>query len=301
MDGRDFQIVVELYRSPFASYEAIGRAIGTSGTAVKTRVDRLTRRGVLRGFHVLPSASVFGRVRHIFAYRDVRPEPPLRSLLAFDNVVSVFRGSPGLFMVNTFDLTAGAGPPPGLVRLVGREPDGSVLTEDPEDRGSTPTTLSPLDWRVVDALLDRPRATLAELAAATGLSARTVRNRRGRLVLQGLLHVSPNLDTSREGGLIVYSGYVSVERKQDLERVTAPGLVWVWAHHEPPAAAIFGLATTFAQVQEVETALRTTAGVNRVELTVSRGGADATARLHRWVGAELARWGRSRRAPSRAG
>ena len=295
MDERDYRVVLELTRNPFASCEAIGREVGMTGTAVRARVDSMEARGVLNGYHVLPSPRVFGRWRHIFAYRDVAPEPSLTTLLGMENAVAVFRGSPGMIMVNTYDLEVDAGPPAALVKLIGRAPDGAVLTDDPGEGRPPNLVLSPLDWRVIAALLDDPRAPLAELARATRLTARTVRKRRDDLVRKGLLHVSPIVDTSREPGLIVFSGYVMVERKSDLERIQAPGLGWVWTHHDPPAAAFFGRAATYGEVQETQRSLQSIRGVLHVDLTVARGGGIASRRLHRWIRAELKPWNRSRK------
>jgi len=290
VDDRDFRIIVELYRHPFASYEAIGRVIGATGTAVKSRLDRLEKRGVIGGFYVTPAARVFGRHRHIFAFLEVETEPNLKDVLDVEDVANVFRGRPGMIMVNTFDPSPEAGPPARLLKLMGRPPYGAVLPDSPEEISEKDAVLSPLDWRVLDVLVDGPRVPLRELARRTGLTARTVRKRRDALVAKHLLTVSPIIDTSREPGLIVYSGYVTVKRKSDLRHVRAPGLVWAWAHHEPPAAAIFGCAATYAEAQEAEHTLESLPGVTRVVLTVARGGGEAKQRLHEWIRAELARW-----------
>ena len=146
-----------------------------------------------------------------------------------------------------------------------------------------------------------PRAPIADLARATGLTPRTVRRHRDALVRRGLVEIVPMLDTSREPGLIVYNGYVMVKRREDLRLVRAPGLARVWTHYDPPAAAILGQVDTYAEARAVEQRLRAIPGVTRVVFTLPQGGAIATERLRGWIRAERERWNAGRRrGPSQA-
>lgn len=299
MDLRDFQILVEFSRHPFGSYATIGRAIGRSGNAVKSRVNRMTRSGLLRGYFVMPRAGLFGRTWHVYAYANPQLEPSFEEILTVEDVVNVWRGPPHSLMVNTFARTRGGPPPAGLAKFLRGPPLGVVLPDPPDGLSAAEGTLSPLDWRVLDALLDRPRAPLSELARASGLSARTVRRHRDALVRKGLINVVVNLDTSRETGLIVYSGYIAVRSREYLNRIRAPGLQIIHQLHEPPAAWALGHAPSLAGLQEVEATLRAIPGVMAVELVPSRGGAFANQRLHEWIRREIQRW-QTLRPPSSA-
>ncbi len=290
MDARDFRIVLELHRHPFASYEALGRSVRLTGTAVKSRFERMHARGVVQGFHVAVAAPAFRRYRRIHAFAASGEGPPLDDIVAADPVVFVWRGPPGMFMVTTYDSEPGAEPPGGLIRLFGGPPLASVSPDDPGRLSRVDAVLSLLDWRVVDALVDSPRASLQALGATTGLTAKTVRNHRDRLLARGLLEVSPILDTSREPGLVVYSGYVGVERPEDLRKIRVPGMGHIWTHHDPPAMAILGHVSSYGEVLEVERQLRSVPGAAQVVVTVARGGAVAVPRLKAWIRAERERW-----------
>ena len=61
VDERDARILVELTRTPFDALEAVGRKVGTTGTAVKARLDALAARGVLQGFACGPGGAALGK------------------------------------------------------------------------------------------------------------------------------------------------------------------------------------------------------------------------------------------------
>ena len=299
MDTVDFRILLELHRHPFASFEGIGRTVRITGTAVKARLERMEARGVVQGFYVAVAAPAFRRWRRIHAFANPEREPAFEAVTAVDEVVFVWRGPPGMFMVTTFDASPQAEPPTGLVKLFGGPPVASVSPDPPDRPSRVEAVLSPLDWRVVDALLDAPRASLRQLASAAGLTAKTVRHHRDRLVAKGLLEVAPILDTSREPGLIVYSGYVGVARAGDLQNVRVPGMGHVWIHHDPAAMAVLGRVSSYGEIIDVERQLRSMPGVTRVVVTVARGGAVATPRLRTWILAERERWRARAHGPDR--
>jgi DNA-binding Lrp family transcriptional regulator len=295
MDLRDFQILVELGRGPFASFDAIGRKVGLSGPAVKLRLKRLERHRVLLGLQVLPAPQVFGRRWHVFAYLGVNAKLDLVDLLKVENVVSVWRGGHGELMVNTFDPSPTVTAPPGISRFIKQAPAQVVSLDPPATHPSQNDLLSPLDWRVMEAIIRSPRSSCAELSKASGLSPRTVRKRRDALLAKQWITVLPNMDTSREPGLIVYGGYVGVANRGVLERIEVPGLLVFRRLYEPPAAWFLGHAETLADLQTAEEALRSIPGVLRVDLGPARPGVYATKRLLGWVRAEVHRWETARK------
>ena len=294
MDELDFRIIAELFRAPFAAHAQIGKTLGRTGTAVKLRLDEMIRRGLISSFLVVPSAPALRRVQKIFPFRNVNPEPPLEEILAVDNVVAVARGSPGMLLVNTFDLDASVAPPSRLVGVVGGTSERATLTDTPVGAENLSSALSPLDWRVILALLEDPRASLSDLARKARLTPTTVRRRRDALIRDGLLHVSPIVDTRREPGLIAYSGYLWLLDRSVADSLEWPGLASTWIHHDPPGVSIFGACPNFAAVEELEQELRSTQGVRAAELTASRGGVLAVARIRMWIRTELEWWSGSR-------
>lgn len=290
MDPEDFRILVEIYRRPFASIEAIGRALGVTGTAVRGRWDRLVERGVLHGFYVIVPAPVFRRHHRIAAYFDVESEPELDELLRVEDVVNIWRGAPRMLNLNLYVAEPDRGPPEELHRLFGRAPDSYVQPDAPDRWSPATATLSPLDWRVLRALLDDPRAPLRELAERAGLTERTVRQRRDDLLHQELLQVAPILDVSHESGSILYSGYAALRSAKSLPDLGRAEVAQTWVHHHPPGITLVGHATAYGEVMELERRLRADPGVAFAHVTVARGGALAKERLARWMDAEVERF-----------
>lgn len=301
MDLRDFQILLELQRNPFTSVEGLGRWLRISAPAVAARLKGLQERGVLLSLALLPRPQAFRRHWHIFAYSNVDSKVDVRRVLEAADVVSVWRGDSGEMMVNTFDRDRDATPPRELASLLGSRPVGVVSLDPPGDGVDPGAELSSLDWRVIEALLPDPRASLRELARRTGLSERTVRRRRESLWTRQHVMVIPIIDTTREPGLIVYAGYLAVKRLEDLDSISLPGFVIFRRLYHPPAAWFMGHAGTFAELQSIERKLKAHPGIVAVDLGPTRAAAMARGRLQRWVHAEVRRWDRFRRTSQRRG
>lgn len=294
MDVRDFRIYLALERSPFASYETIGRTIGTSGTTVKARIDRMRARGVMSEVRVIPIAHVFGRHWRTFGIGVGPGSPDDAAILRVQDVIWTWRDHRGLLVVNAFTQERDT-VPAGLVSLFGEEPIGAVQPEPPATADSSSLVLSPLDWRVLEALLENPRAPLSSLSRRVGLSARTIRRRRDGLYKRGLIRSFISLDASREPGVIVYGAYVSVDRRTNLRNVRARGAARVWTHYDPPAVLMLGHVPTYSEATEAEKQLQATPGAKVVEFSIPAGGSLAVERVGKWIRAEKSRWDASRR------
>ena len=66
MDGIDGQIVALLRENARRSFQDIGRRVSLSAPAVKRRVDRLEREGVIRGYSATVNPAAFGWHAHAF-------------------------------------------------------------------------------------------------------------------------------------------------------------------------------------------------------------------------------------------
>jgi DNA-binding Lrp family transcriptional regulator len=294
VDERDCRIIAELVGDPFASCERIGRSVGTTGTSVRACLERMVARAAISGWYAMPSASAFGRRHTMFVFQGLRPEPTLADFLRVADVVSVARGRPGMFIVSTYDLASEGSPLKELTRVTKKAPESTALIEPPAGASSPPSTLSPLDWRIIGALLDDPRAPLVRVSKMTHLTALTVRKRRDRLVADGSFNVAPIIDMSKEPGLVLFSGYISAKDSSVIAHFSFPGLISASAQYEPPGASLFGFSPSYAEVEELQRSLAERPGVLRVDLTAARGGRLATARIRRWVGQELRRWEHSK-------
>jgi DNA-binding Lrp family transcriptional regulator len=66
MDRIDVQIVALLRENARRSFQDIGRRVSLSAPAVKRRVDRLEREGVIRGYSATVDPAAFGWPTHAF-------------------------------------------------------------------------------------------------------------------------------------------------------------------------------------------------------------------------------------------
>ena len=63
MDGKDVTLIRLLQADGRASYESLGRKLGLSGTAVRTRMNSLQAENVIPGFGLQVSPAIFDRQR----------------------------------------------------------------------------------------------------------------------------------------------------------------------------------------------------------------------------------------------
>ncbi|MBM7798699.1 DNA-binding Lrp family transcriptional regulator [Microlunatus panaciterrae] len=92
MDDSDRAILGCLLRNARATYAQIGSEVGLSASAVKRRVDALTRRGVIRGFTVVIDPDALGwrteAYVQLYCRGNVSPEALQRVLAEVPEVVS---------------------------------------------------------------------------------------------------------------------------------------------------------------------------------------------------------------------
>jgi DNA-binding Lrp family transcriptional regulator len=92
LDGLDERIVTLLRKNARFSYAEIGKEIGLSAPAVKRRVDRLRRSGVIRGFTALidPAAVGWTTEAYVELYCTGRTSPAeiLSVVSRFPEVIS---------------------------------------------------------------------------------------------------------------------------------------------------------------------------------------------------------------------
>src|SRR2546427_11877990 len=72
VDERDFQLLANLLKEPLASNEELGRRGRLSGTAVKTRLERLAEEGGFGGLYGIPAPEVVQPQRHVYVFRGER-------------------------------------------------------------------------------------------------------------------------------------------------------------------------------------------------------------------------------------
>ena len=297
VDERDFQLLARLLREPLAGHEALGRAIGVSGTAAKARLERLAAEGVFNGFRGIPAPEVFGRQRRVFVFRKTGAGPEVvQEAIRVDPVVSSHLRQDGLVSTIAYPVDDDGGPPDELVRAFG-EPVFTVRPR-PVRPPPAPVVLSPIDWRVMRPLVREPRMPVRTLADRVRLSPKTVRRHRDAMIRDGTLMIETSLSGARAQGLLLHNMYLVLPRLPPTERhqilTKLPRCVAVSVMAEPPSIYVFCRASTFAEVLHDEATAKEIAGPEQAGLVFPIATAYAAERIEAWVDEETARWDRRR-------
>jgi DNA-binding Lrp family transcriptional regulator len=294
VDEKDFHILAHLARDPFASNEKIGRALGLSGNSIKRRIEALVAEGVVPSTWLLPVPQIFRRHSRIFVYEDLpRLDEAIDLALKTDPVVWAGFDVDRSFHVHAYTPTPDAAASNDLVEFLG-EPAFSVSPPfsqaDPNE-----AVLSSLDLRILLALMRQPRASLKDLAAATGLSPKTVRRHRDAMFSNGLFILFPVIHVARARGLVLYNAYAQgATVPSNAQRILSalPRCRLITTRTNPPGVWMIGWADSMAEVAEAEARLRGLPGVERAGIIMRQRVDFAVDRIEGWIREELAKWNR---------
>lgn len=278
-----------LFDAPLASYAELGRRVGMTGEGARQRLLRLEEQGVLRGFVAVPVPAIFDRVG---AFVTVEAE-------------EVDTGG----VLELPDVVLAGGTMGGLLTVVGFVPSGrqdarraawrdALGTGEARYEGAyrpdvDPDPLGPLDWRVLRALLPDPRAPLADVAEATGLTRRTVGDRRDELVASGALEVTPLVGPSDAGRLFLHVAVVGAEESAAALAARVPNAVLTeqmalsMQGTARRAAILFCELSSLPALQGLVDDLEARPGVEEVRPYLLEDYAVHTARLESWIDEEL--------------
>lgn len=257
---------------------------------MRRRILDLRARGVFEGFVALPAASTFGLFDVGMAFYQDR-SVPTADIFAVPGVISEAVLYDDCQYVLAYGLPEGlAATKAQLVPMFGVEPDREIR---PAPRaGLGPERFGPLDWRVMRAFVDQPRASLAELAQATGLTARTVGARRDALISAGAVDAWPLLRSGRSGGAIYFHvtvwGASKAELAAALERHVRHTVISDSA--DPPMLYAFCQAKDLVEQQRIVRALEADDVVDDVRLILTLSYDVAVDNVRGLIDAQIARW-----------
>lgn len=303
MDRRDFRILAHWYEHPFASYEELGRLLGLSGAAVKSRAESLRREGVLGGFWAVPGACLFGLHPRVFLFQaDKNPNEALSAALREESVVwvkvyqnlALERRLPGTLAALCY-LRDPVKTPSGLLKRFGRpslvRTPGWPLATDMQD-----PVLSPLEWRVLRAMIEDPRASPSGLGKSARMTEKTARRIRTNLMAKGFVGVQPLVNGGRSRGVACYHLSVYAEPGAAVPDVSVvvEGTV-IERIPDPPGTMTIGWEPSVAEVMGLEQRLLALPGVRVALLSSPIMGEIATQRLLGWIDERIAFWDRAKR------
>lgn len=277
MDAKDFRLLVALDENARQSFQALGRTVSLSAPAVRERLQRLEERGILQGFWVSVDPRVFGRHNLLVAFDpEWSREEAVKALDGPDVAWVAWKVEGGLTVqVWPHEVKRGIS---ALTRFLGREPiwhgvGDSVWTGE----------LSRLDWRVLDSLIDDPRAPVEQLSLTTRLSPKTIRKHLGRLTRDEAIFVVPRLGFLADSGEIVYNLLVSGRISMAPLRRAIGESVLIHETRDPPRKYLFCRADNLGELTAATHRLGKLPGVTSVTITLNRELIVGTEFLHRLV------------------
>ncbi len=290
VDERDFSILSQLRQHPFSSYEALGRGIGLSGKAVKTRIEAMETAKVLTSLQAMPAAQVFRRSPRLFFFRQpVASFDELQAAIEIDPAVFATADVNRSVAVLVYHNGPSRGPPKGLSALLGPV-ESEVTPLFPYPRGELPKPLSLAELEVLRMLILNLRAPVSEISKTTSLSQKVVKKARRRLLDEGLYQVQPILQSARSSRILMYEVHVYSDDDSVLLRVkqTLPKSVFInqWEH---TAVILSCWADSIAEVFETERRLRSEPGVNGIRVKFHARTILSTSRLISWIDEEILR------------
>lgn len=290
MDRTDLRIFTLLVSDPFLSDERIGREVNLTGKAVRLRRRRLEADGVLTDYAVHPGAEILGRHALAWGYtaRD-RLELPVARLREVEDLVYVRCFRPDFYMAVRFTEEPDAQDDPRLGRLLGR-PFGGPLDDWSPKGLIDPDDLSRVDWKVMEAVVRTPRASLTTQAKQAGVSPRTLRLHRSNLDTARVLELAMIVDLAREAGLSTYGIWLKLDGAVDEAALKLPRL-WDRPHwtRNPRGVYLLGSADSYFDARELELELRSLPGVLSADPLIPAGGYFARDRMVDWIRSERIR------------
>jgi DNA-binding Lrp family transcriptional regulator len=239
LDALDAALLNEVRRDGRATYETLGRVVGLSRTAARTRLQRLQDSGLARIVGVV-HPTVFGLTAyaHAAVTVDGTAAPVADRIAAIDQApfVSTVTGRWALVAeLRSPDQKALAQSVRDIAALPGvRRVDTSVYTEilkdayfPPRDLSHAPTPIDDIDRALLAQLQRDGRTSFADLGEAVGLSIGAARTRVLRLLDAGAVHIGARV-YPHALGLEHHTGFeitfadgaqAAVERMRTMDRV----------------------------------------------------------------------------------
>src|SRR3989441_4956184 len=265
VDSKDFRLLVALHENARLSYRSLGQRVSLSAPAVRERLNRLERRGILQGYWLYIDPNALDREDLMVFYRGEWKREDALKALDVEDVAFVAWKVDGSLSVQVWprDRTK---PIKDLMRALKSRPSGQTFTKRREEG----QRLSLIDLRIMDALVDDPLILFEELIRNTGLGPKTVRKHLQLMIKDETIFIMPRLGSLAEPGDLVYHLTVTgTVGRNELRQVLGEALV-VSETSEPPHRYLLCRADDLAEVTVRTQAVRKLPGVDNVEVNLNR-------------------------------
>jgi DNA-binding Lrp family transcriptional regulator len=277
VDSKDFLLLALLNENARQSFQALGRRLSLSAPAVRERLRRLEARGVVQGYWVSVDPAIFGREDLLVSFgKEWSREDAVRASNAPDVAWVAWKVEGGL-TVQLWPHDANRAMK-DLTDFLGRESNWQGIS-----RSGWNGSLTRIDWRILDALLDAPLSSVEELAEGTGLSPKTVRNHLLGLIRSEAIFVVARLGFPTDSGVLVYNLVVAGTAPLAEIKKRIGDAVLVHETVVPQMMYLFCRADNLAQLTTTLQGLEKLPGVSSVQLTLNREMILKTDFVHRLV------------------
>lgn len=192
----------------------IAKRLGMSVDAVRDRIARMEKSGIIAGYELTPNLRLFGHEVTSFHFRlaeGTRRGRTLKEAEAVDGVCSVTG-----FLSHDVCIDIAHRTPEELerrVQVLGRLlGDASPYSWYEFRLPRMRRELSHIDWRILQAMRGRGRRSLDEVAAELRVSAKTVKRRYDQMAKDGAFDVTANVDPGAFSGQILFLLFLHLRR-----------------------------------------------------------------------------------------
>jgi DNA-binding Lrp family transcriptional regulator len=264
VDSKDFQLLVGLYGNTRQSYQSLGRRVSLSAPAVRERLNRLKKRGVLQGFMLMIDSSVFDRDNLLLFFNGDFSRKTVLAAFAAPDVSWVAWKVDGRIHMRLWTRNEREAID-NLTKILGVRPSERALAPR-----KNRALLSITDLLIMDALVDDPKVPFGELLKTTGLSPKTVRKRLNALLETKTISIDPLLSALTDSGELIFplvvAGRVGMDEVRRIMGESAQ------THHtlDPPMKHVLCRAGSLAELITKTHALEKVQGVKYVTITLNR-------------------------------
>ncbi len=264
MDSKDFQLLVALHQNARQSLLSLGRRVSLSAPAVRERLRRLHRDGVLLGFGLWLDPVIFDRQEVLVFFKRERTREQVMMALKAPDVCYIGWKLDGGLTVGVWSENVNRSILKLSVSLREKSSGHAIV-----GAGDIPP-LSILDFMVVDALVDDPKIPFKELVEVTGLSPKTVRKHLDSLVRSEAIVIMPRLGAGSSSGELVYNvGVAGKVSMSDIREIMDDALL-VHETRNPPMKYLLCRSPDLGDVNSKTRALNRLQGAESAVVTLNR-------------------------------
>lgn len=264
MDSKDFQILVAIHQNARQSLLSIGRRVSLSAPAVRERLRRLHRKGVLLGYGLWIDPIVFNRQEVLVFFKRERTRDQVINALNAPDVAYIGWKIDGGLTVGAWadDVNRSI---KDLNLALGERSSGHAIT----GAGDIPV-LSVLDLLIADALIDDPKIPFEALVDSTGLSPKTVRKHLESMIRSEALVIMPRLGASSGSGELVYNLAVAGKVPMSKIREILNDALMVHETRSPPMKYLLCRSTDLGDINIKTKAMSRLEGIQSVAVTLNK-------------------------------